>query len=84
MAENVGKSKRSLSDLADQEWQRIAPLMPGPGHRGRLRQVAFREVINEGRATWSARAAGGGCCGSVSITGAQLSLVPRTGAALPF
>ncbi|WP_194751931.1 IS5 family transposase, partial [Thermaurantiacus tibetensis] len=27
-------------------WERIAPLMPRPGRRGRPREVEFREVIN--------------------------------------
>lgn len=32
--------------MTDEEWERIAPLMPGPGRRGRPREVEFREVIN--------------------------------------
>lgn len=40
------KTKRYPSDLTDEEWQRIAPLMPLPGRRGRPREVNFREVIN--------------------------------------
>ena len=32
--------------LTDEEWERIAPLMPKPGRRGRPREVEFREVIN--------------------------------------
>lgn len=46
MAKIAEKSKRYPSDLTDEEWGRIAPLMPRPGHRGRPREVAFREVIN--------------------------------------
>ena len=46
MAEIARKTKRYPSDLADEEWARIAPLMPKPGRRGRLREVEFREVIN--------------------------------------
>jgi transposase len=40
------KTKRYPSDLTDEEWYRIAPLMPKPGRRGRPREVEFREVIN--------------------------------------
>lgn len=34
------------SDLTDEEWAQIAPLMPKPGRRGRPREADFREVIN--------------------------------------
>src|SRR3954467_8530830 len=40
------KTKRYPSDLTDEEWEAIAPLMPQPGRRGRPREVEFREVIN--------------------------------------
>ncbi|MEJ7928339.1 IS5 family transposase, partial [Sphingobium sp. AN641] len=40
------KTKRYPSDLTDEEWGRIAPLMPRPGRRGRPREVDLREVIN--------------------------------------
>ena len=40
------KTKRYPSDLTDEEWERIAPLMPRPGRRGRPREIEFREVIN--------------------------------------
>lgn len=40
------KTKRYPSDLTDEEWERMAPLMPSPGRRGRPREVEFREVIN--------------------------------------
>jgi len=46
MAEIAKKTKRYPSDLTDEEWDRIAPLMPKPGRRGRPREVEFREVIN--------------------------------------
>lgn len=46
MARIGRKTKRSPSDLTDEEWERIAPLMPEPGRRGRPREVEFREVIN--------------------------------------
>ena len=40
------KTKRYPSDLTDEGWDRIAPLMPVPGRTGRPREVEFREVIN--------------------------------------
>jgi transposase len=40
------KTKRYPCDLIDEEWERIAPLLPKPGRRGRPREVDFREVIN--------------------------------------
>jgi transposase len=43
------KTKRCPSDLTDEEWERIAPLMPRRGRRGRPREVDFREVINAAR-----------------------------------
>ena len=46
MAKIAKKTKRYPSDLTDEEWERIAPLMPKPGRRGRPREVDFREVIN--------------------------------------
>jgi transposase len=46
MARIAKKTKRYPSDLTDEEWLEIAPLMPKPGRRGRPREVEFREVIN--------------------------------------
>src|ERR1700722_1552296 len=46
MAKIAKKTKRYPSDLTDEEWAEIAPLMPKPGRRGRPREVDFREVIN--------------------------------------
>ena len=46
MAKIARKTKRYPSDLPDEEWEQIAPLMPKPGRRGRPREVDFREVIN--------------------------------------
>ncbi|WP_454916224.1 IS5 family transposase [Xanthobacter sediminis] len=46
MARISRKTKRYPSDLTDEEWERMAPLMPAPGRRGRPREVEFREVIN--------------------------------------
>jgi len=39
MAEISKKTKRYPSDLTDEEWERIAPLMPKPGRRERPREV---------------------------------------------
>lgn len=46
MARIAKKTKRYPSDLTDEEWAEIAPLMPKPGRRGRPREIEFREVIN--------------------------------------
>ncbi|MDN2578950.1 IS5 family transposase [Aquibium sp. ELW1220] len=46
MTKVTSKTKRYPSDLTDDEWERIAPLMPAPGRRGRPREFEFREVIN--------------------------------------
>ena len=46
MAEIARKTKRYPSDLTDEEWAQIAPLMPRPGRRGRPREMDLREVIN--------------------------------------
>ena len=46
MAQIGRKTKRYPSGLTDEEWVRIAPLMPRPGRCGRPREVEFREVIN--------------------------------------
>lgn len=34
------------SDLRDEEWQRIAPLLPPQKPVGKLREVSLREVLN--------------------------------------
>src|SRR6476660_10124047 len=46
MAKIAKKIKRYPSDLTDEEWKQIAPLMPKPGRRGRPRGVDCREVIS--------------------------------------
>lgn len=46
MAEILRKTKRYRSDLTDEEWARIEPLMPKPARRGRRRRVDLREIIN--------------------------------------
>ena len=44
MAAIERKTKRYPSDLTDEEWDRIAPLLPKPSRRGRKPSVAMREV----------------------------------------
>ena len=39
MAKIAKKTKRYPSDLTDEEWGEIAPLMPKPGRRGRPREA---------------------------------------------
>ena len=46
MAAIERKTKRYPSDLTDEEWDRIAPLLPKPSRRGRKPSVAMREVLN--------------------------------------
>ena len=46
MAKIAKKSKRYPSDLTDEEWDQMVPLMPKPGRRGRPSEVDFWEVIN--------------------------------------
>ena len=82
MAKIAKKTKRYPSDLTDEEWERIAPLMPKPGRRGRPREVDFREVINAVR--YLVRSG----CGWDAVDPLRgvadgLWLVPRVGAALP-
>ena len=40
------KLKRYPTDLTDEEWLLIEPLLPAPAKRGRRRSVALREVMN--------------------------------------
>jgi len=40
------KTKRYPTDLTDEEWARIAPLLPKPAKRGRKPAVDLREVLN--------------------------------------
>ena len=37
---------RYPSDVTDEEWARIEPLIPAAKHGGRRRRVAVREVMN--------------------------------------
>jgi transposase len=40
------QQKRYSTDLSEQEWQHIKPLLPVPKARGRKREVEEREVLN--------------------------------------
>ena len=57
MAEIARKTKRYPSDLTDEEWERIRPLMPKPPRRGRKVSVDLREMLNAIR--YMARSGGG-------------------------
>jgi transposase len=46
MAEIARRTNRYPSDLTDEEWSRIAPLMPKPSRCGRPRKVELREIVN--------------------------------------
>jgi transposase len=46
MAEIERKTKRYPTDLTDEEWSKIEPLLPGPARTGRRREVDLREVLS--------------------------------------
>ena len=46
MAEIERKTKRYPTDLTDEEWARVEPVMPKPARTGRQREVDLREVLN--------------------------------------
>ena len=46
MAEIERRTKRYPTDLTDEEWARIEPVLPRPARTGRRRQVDLREVMN--------------------------------------
>lgn len=46
MADIARKTKRYLSDLIDEEWERVQPLLPKPPKRGRKIGVDLREMLN--------------------------------------
>lgn len=46
MAAIEKKTKRYPSDLTDEEWSSIEPLLPRPARRGRKRTTELREVVN--------------------------------------
>ena len=39
-------TERFESDLTDEEWKHLVPLLPGPSSTGRPREVDLREVVN--------------------------------------
>jgi len=57
MAEIERKAKRYPTDLTDEEWARIEPLLPKPAKTGRQWKVDLREVLNAIR--YMARSGGG-------------------------
>jgi transposase len=46
MARIEKKTRRYPSDLTDEEWLAIEPLLPGPAKRGRKRRTDLREILN--------------------------------------
>ncbi|MBL6082014.1 transposase [Belnapia sp. T18] len=46
MVEVARKTKRYPSDLTDEEWVQVEPLMPRASRRGRKPSVNLREVLN--------------------------------------
>jgi len=46
MAEIERKTKGYPTDLTDEEWSRIEPLLPRPGKTGRRRRGDLREILN--------------------------------------
>ena len=57
MAKIERKTKRYPTDLTDEEWSRIEPLLPPCGATGRKRSVDLKEVLNAIR--YMARSGGG-------------------------
>ena len=57
MARIEKKTKRYPTDLTDEEWRAIAPLLPKPSRRGRKPRVEMREILNAIR--YMARSGGG-------------------------
>jgi putative transposase len=57
MADIARRTKRYPTDLTDEEWERIKPLMPKPPRRGRPRSADLREMLNAIR--YLARSGGG-------------------------
>lgn len=57
MADIARKTKRYPTDLTDEEWERVKPLLPKPPKRGRKISVDLREMLNAIR--YMARSGGG-------------------------
>lgn len=62
-AQHARKSERYTSDVADEEWAVISPLLPAPKPLGRPRKVALRDV-------WDA-------IGYIAAAGCAWSLLPK-------
>jgi len=61
MARGARKTMRYPRDLADEELDRLAPLMPKPGRRRHPREVERHEMINEVSVALVDRAVAGAC-----------------------
>lgn len=46
MAAIEKKTRRYPTDLTDEEWSQVEPLLPKPGRTGRRRRIDLREVLN--------------------------------------
>jgi putative transposase len=57
MAQIARKTERYPTDLTDEEWRRIEPLLPQVPRRGRRPKTDLREVLNAIR--YMARSGGG-------------------------
>jgi transposase len=57
MADLSKKTKRYPTDLTDEDWFRIEPLLPPSGKTGRKRSVDLREILNAIR--YMAKSGGG-------------------------
>ena len=65
---------RYPSDLTDEEWERIKPLLPKPRQRGRKLAVDLREILNAIR--YMARSAGGWRMNTATSWTASCTLQP--------
>ncbi|MFN0198714.1 MAG: transposase [Planctomycetaceae bacterium] len=50
---SMSRRRRYPSDVTDDQWSRIAPLLPFPAGAGRPRQVELREVVNGINFRWT-------------------------------
>jgi len=58
------RGARYPSDLTDQEWALVAPLIPPARHGGGAREVDVREVMNGNSMFWRPAASGARCPGT--------------------
>ena len=68
MADIARKTKRYPTDLTDEEWARIEPLLPKPPKRGRKVSVDLREMLNAIR-YMACSGVAGACCRPISARG---------------